>query len=110
LETSVIDINTGKARLNYSVGQLIRHNKLGYRGVIVRCDHEYCGTEEWYDAVAGSHPPKNQPWYEVLVDGSDSVTYVAERNLEEDAHVYAVEHPLVDHFFSRFVQGRYFRV
>ena len=68
----------------WSVGQVIRHRKFDYRGVIVDVDPTFSGTETWYDAVARSRPPKDRPWYHVLVDGQEHVTYVAERHIEAD--------------------------
>ena len=65
------------------------------------------GTEQWYNQVANSRPPKNQPWYHILVDGSDHMTYVAERNLEPDRLEEPIAHPLLETFFDKFENGRY---
>ena len=98
------------SRAKYAIGELIHHRLFGYRGVIVDVDPRFAGTEAWYEAVARSRPPKDQPWYHVLVDGSDHSTYVAERNLEPDGKGSPVNHPMLRHFFSRFEQGHYVRV
>ena len=97
-------------RTKFSVGDLIHHRLFDYRGVIVDVDRDFQGTEEWYQAVARSRPPRNKPWYHVLVDGSDHATYVAERNLEADESLRPIEHPMVEHFFTGFENGRYRRV
>ncbi len=97
-----------KAR--FSVGELIHHRLFDYRGVIVDVDRSFQGTEEWYQAVARSRPPKDQPWYHVLVDGSDHSTYVAERNLEADELLQPIEHPMLEHFFAGFEHDRYRRL
>ena len=65
----------------YSIGQLIQHVLFDYRGVIVDVDPFFQGTEEWYDKMARSKPPKDQPWYHVVVHDATHMTYVAERNL-----------------------------
>ena len=52
-------------------------------------------------------PPRDKPWYHVLVDQSPTITYVAERNLEEDSSNQPILHPLVDDYFSRFEEGKY---
>lgn len=91
----------------FSIGQLIHHRLFDYRGVIVDVDATFQSTDEWYEQVAKSSPPKDQPWYHVLVDGARHVTYVAERNLEPDERLDPVEHPLLDHFFSTFKNGYY---
>lgn len=94
-----------KAR--FAVGDLIQHRLFGYRGVVVDVDPTFQSTDEWYEAVAKSRPPKDKPWYHVLVDEAVHTTYVAERNLEPDETPAPIEHPLLDSFFSRFEQGRY---
>lgn len=91
----------------FSIGQCIHHRLFDYRGVIVDVDPVFQGTDEWYDAVARSRPPKDQPWYRVLVDDSDSETYVAEQNLSGDDTGDPVRHPLIDEFFDRFDKGHY---
>ena len=68
----------------FNIGQIVHHARFDYRGVIIDVDPEFSGTDTWYDSVAKSRPPKDQPWYRVLVDGSECETYVAERHLEPD--------------------------
>ncbi len=91
----------------FAVGDLIHHRLYNYRGVIVAVDPIFQGSEEWYENVARSHPPKNHPWYEVLVDEGTHSTYVAERHLERDMTLNPVRHPLVEHFFCEFQNGKY---
>ena len=52
----------------FAIGELIHHRRFDYRGVIVDVDPEFQGTEEWYEQMAVSRPPKDAPWYHVLVD------------------------------------------
>ena len=94
----------------FSVGQIVYHKKLQYRGVIVQVDVRFQGTDEWYETVAKSRPPKNKPWYHVLVHGSDQSTYVAEQNLESDNSSEPIRHPMLEHFFSGFEHGKYLRI
>jgi heat shock protein HspQ len=91
----------------YSLGQIIHHRKFDYRGVIFDIDATFSGTEAWYEAVAKSKSPKDQPWYHVLVDNSQQTTYVAERHLEATGSVLPINHPLINHYFINFIDGRY---
>ena len=91
----------------FSIGDIIHHFRFDYRGVIYDVDATFQGTEEWYNQMAKSKPPRDQPWYHVLVDQSASMTYVAERNLEADSSSTPIEHPLVDQYFSQFKNGKY---
>jgi hemimethylated DNA binding protein len=90
-----------------SQGMLVRHNRYGYRGIIVDIDTECTATDSWYYSNQ-SQPERNQPWYHVLVHGSDQVTYVAESNLVLDHSKERIVHPLVTYFFIR-ENGRYIR-
>jgi len=91
----------------FSIGDLVHHKLFEYRGVIIDVDPEFQLSDEWYETVASSRPPKDQPWYHVLVHGATHTTYVAERNLEPDHSGEAIQHPLVDQYFTRFSEGRY---
>ena len=102
---SVTDIT----RTRFAVGELIHHRLFDYRGVIVDVDRDFQGTEEWYQTDARSRPPKDKPWYHVLVHGSDHSTYVAERNLEHDDSPEPIQHPMLERFFTHFDNGRYRR-
>ncbi len=91
----------------YSIGQCVYHKLFDYRGVIIDADPDFQGTDEWYENVANSRPPKNEPWYHVLVHDEQYETYVAERNLVEDESLEPVNHPLVGEFFNEFREGVY---
>ena len=91
----------------FEVGQVVRHLKFGYRGVVFDVDPCFQGTEEWYEQVARSRPPKDKPWYHVLVHDAEHTTYVAERHLERDPEGSPVHHRLLDQLFGRFENGRY---
>ena len=98
---------TERKNVEFSIGQIIHHRLFDYRGVIVDVDPVFSGTEEWYETVALSKPPKDKPWYYVLVDGAAHQTYVAERNLEPDKSGVPVNHPLLKEFFTGFNKGAY---
>ena len=100
---------TNISRVKFSVGELIHHRLFGYRGVIIDVDQNFQASEEWYEAVAKSRPPKNRPWYHVLVHQSEASTYVAEQNFDPDDSVDPIDHPMLENFFSKFDNGRYIR-
>ena len=91
----------------FSIGQVVHHNKFDYRGVIVDVDANFQGTDEWYDQVARSRPPKDKPWYHVLVDNAIHMTYVAERHLEATEGDEPVTHPALKAYFDDFRNGVY---
>jgi heat shock protein HspQ len=97
------------SRPTFTIGQVVHHKLFDYRGVVVDIDPTFSLSEEWYDQVAKSRPPKDAPWYRVLVGNAVHETYVAERNLEEDHSGTPIEHPLLGAFFDAFENGHYVR-
>ena len=97
------------SKAQFSIGQVIHHRRFRYRGVIVDVDATFQLGDEWYDEVAVSRPPKDKPWYHVLVHNSDQTTYVAERHLEPDNTGEPINHPFLHHCFDIFDKGRYDR-
>lgn len=96
-----------QSQSKFHIGQLIHHRMFDYRGVILDVDPFFLGSDAWYEQVARSRPPKDKPWYRVLVHGAQHETYVAERNLEPDGSTDPIEHPRLADFFSAFEDGRY---
>ena len=70
-------------------------------------DAEFSGSDEWYEQMAKSMPPKDAPWYHVLVHGADHATYVAEQNLEPYGGKDYIDHPNLDAYFNGFKDGVY---
>ena len=89
-------------------GQLVRHVRYGYRGVVVDVDSCCQASDEWYYSNQ-TQPDRNQPWYHVLVDGSRINTYAAQTSLEADPSAEPIEHPLLEAFFGEFTGDAYVR-
>ena len=91
----------------FYVGQLVSHNKFNYRGVIVDVDQHFMMSDDWYEKVAKSRPPKDQPWYRVLVHGAVHQTYVAERHLDPALSDDAIVHPDIGRYLGEFRNDHY---
>ena len=91
----------------FAIGDVVRHRLFDYRGVVYDVDPRFMLSEGWYREVARSRPPRDAPWYRVLVHGAAQETYVAERNLERDRSGEPVSHPLLTALFENFEDGRY---
>ena len=94
-------------RARFHVGQPVHHRLFSYRGVIFDVDPVFQGSDEWYDTMARSRPPRDKPWYHVLVHDAEHTTYVAERNLEPDLSGQPIHHPLVGELFDGMRDGLY---
>ncbi len=95
------------AIVKFHPGQIVRHKQHRYRGVIFDVDLDCLAGEAFF--YADEVVERGQPWYHLLVDGADVVTYVAESNLEADVSHRPVKHPLVGVIFGDYRDGRYFR-
>ncbi|HEX6144538.1 MAG TPA: heat shock protein HspQ [Geminicoccaceae bacterium] len=94
----------------FHIGQIVRHRKYPFRGVIFDVDPEFDNTEEWYQAIpAGSRPRKDQPFYHLLAENDEAyyVAYVSEQNLVLDDTGDPVGHPQVAELFGDLQGSRY---
>ena len=94
----------------YHIGQVLRHRKHPFRGVVFDVDAMFSNTEEWYDNIPeDSRPSKDQPFYHLLAENGDTsyVAYVSQQNLLPDDEEGPVDHPEVDEMFDEFRDGRY---
>mgnify|MGYP001577433089 FL=1 len=86
-------------KAKFETGEIIKHIRYGYRGVIVDYDSTCQAPEHWYQNNQ-TQPERHHPWYHVLVDGNQQVTYVAESNLSLDQTELPVVHGMLNIFFS----------
>ena len=95
-------------KAKFKIGQIIHHRLFNYTGVVFDIDPIFQGSEEWYEQVASSRPPKNKPWYHVLVHTAEHSTYVAEQNLDQEENPKAIQHPLINTLFTKFDGMQYY--
>jgi heat shock protein HspQ len=94
----------------FAIGEVVRHRLLDFRGVIFDVDPEFCNSDEWYDAIPEEiRPSKDQPFYHLLAENSDSsyIAYVSQQNLVADESEEPVDHPAIGSMFNGFDEGRY---
>jgi len=92
----------------FTIGQVVRHKQYGYRGVVVDFDMSCHATSEWYESNQ-TQPPRDQPWYHILIHGSNGNTYAAQENLIADSLEEPIHHPLLVVFFETVDTGTYER-
>ena len=98
----------GVARALFKQGQLVKHKRYGYRGVVVDFDMTCQADKLWYESNQ-TQPTRFQPWYHILVHEASHTTYAAQTNLVADDSGKEVIHPLVPYFFTEFISGLYIR-
>ena len=97
----------GTEENTFKAGDIIHHRRYDYRGVVVGWDPSCRADETWYQRNQ-TQPERNQPWYHVLVDGSDATTYVAQENLIAATDTGEISHPLLKRYFPSYFKGRYY--
>ena len=94
----------------FQLGQVVRHRKHPFRGVVFDVDAIFANSDEWYEAIPEeSRPSKDQPFYHLLAENDNSyyVAYVSEQNLVADETGEPVDHPDLPEMFGDFVDGFY---
>ena len=94
----------------FTIGQVVRHRVYPFRGVIYDVDPEFANTEEWWQSIPEEmRPRKDQPFYHLLAENSDSsyVAYVSQQNLLPDDTDEPIDHPAIAGIFEAFEKGRY---
>ena len=92
----------------FQPGDRVLHRRYGYRGLVVDRDLTCEASPEWYNRNQ-TRPEQQQPWYHVLVHGSDAVTYAAQTSLLPEDSDEPIQHVLVPHFFHSSGEGGYIR-
>ena len=101
-------ISFARAQPRFRPGDRVRHRRYAYRGIVVDVDRNCAAPEDWY-LRNRTQPPREQPWYHVLVDGAQHATYPAESSLKADDSREAIEHPLLARYFDLAADGTYQR-
>lgn len=99
-----------RSHAKYYLGQVVRHRKHPFRGVVFDVDAMFSNTEEWYAAIPeDSRPAKDQPFYHLLAENDHSyyVAYVSEQNLVPDYSGEPIDHPDLPDLFGDFEDGHY---
>ncbi|XP_064628379.1 uncharacterized protein LOC135487980 [Lineus longissimus] len=100
------------SHVKFRVGQVIRHKRWGYRGIIIGWDETAKAPESW---LQQNHPPGKGHWrqhpnYSVLVDTRDRMqpqtTYVAEENMDVVSDTKVI-HPEIDDYFENYDGAQY---
>ncbi len=92
----------------YPIGQKIQHTRDGWRGIIVDYDLYCVNNSESFESDE-TRPDRNQPWYHILIHGTEQRVYVAHAQIIQDPTKDTVQHPLVPYFFAQSQDGAYIR-
>jgi heat shock protein HspQ len=108
--SAAVTPNIQMPEARFAIGDVVRHRLFDFRGVVFDVDPEFANSEEWYEAIPEDlRPPKNQPFYHLLAENSESayIAYVSQQNLAHDESDEPVDHPAIATMFDRMEDGRY---
>ncbi len=94
----------------FGIGQVVKHRKYPFRGVIYDVDPVFSNTDEWWQSIPEEvRPRKDQPFYHLFAENAETeyIAYVSEQNLLPDTSGDPIRHPQVDEIFLRAQDGAY---
>ena len=94
----------------FGIGQVVRHLKYPFRGLIYDVDPVFANTEEWWLSIPEDvRPSKEQPFYHLLAENTETeyIAYVSEQNLLADESGEPLRHPQIDEIFVKTEAGNY---
>ncbi len=96
----------------YAIGEVVKHRKYPFRGVIFDIDPVFGNSEEWWLSIPEDvRPAKDQPFYHLYAENAETeyTAYVSEQNLTPDDSEAPLRNPHVDTVFARSPSGRYIK-
>jgi heat shock protein HspQ len=95
---------------HFSIGDVVRHKRYAFRGVIFDVDPVFANSEEWWLSIPPDlRPSKDQPYYHLYAENEETtyVAYVSEQNLLSDEDGGPCRHPQIKEMFGAFGDGHY---
>lgn len=95
------------AYAKFTLGQMVEHKFLAYRGLIVDLDAEFDSSVLSATNVEAPTENLDMPWYHILVEGERYAAYIAEDNLQAVTakHTAGFKHPMLSDFFKKAPTG-----
>ena len=97
-------------KAKFGIGQVVKHRKFSFRGVVFDIDPEFSNTEDWWLSIPEDvRPRKDQPFYHLFAENEETeyIAYVSEQNLLADTSREPVRHPQIREMFERKRDGTY---
>ena len=86
----------GFQRAKFNVGDVVIHQRQGYRAVVIDVDPLFQPSGHYHPKAAKRLLSRHCPWYRLLVDECAQETYVEEPLLKRDDSALAIDNPLVE--------------
>ncbi len=92
---------------SFGIGDIVVHTLYHFRAVVVDVDSHF--DEHTFTFVAGDeavHMAPDQPWYKLLIDDGDDLSYAPESVLCADYSAEPIRHPMLENYLVA-NKGRY---
>lgn len=90
----------------FNIGDLVVHKRQGYRAVVIDVDPLFQASGRYNPQASKREFSQRNPWYRLLVDESNQMTYVEECLLAFDENPHAIDNPQVEQYLEN-RQGEY---
>lgn len=84
----------------FNIGEVVIHKRSRYRAIIADIDPLFQASGQYNPQAEKREFATRNPWYRLLVDDSNQVTYVEETMLIADPCKDPVTNPHVHHYFA----------
>lgn len=84
----------------FNIGDIVIHKQQGYRAVIIDVDPLFQASGRYNPGVVNREFANKNPWYRLLVDDSNQMTYVEEPLLVGDEHLQVIENPQIEGYLT----------
>ena len=97
----------------FSIGDVVIHTRFQFRAVVVDVDggfdHSDSSLKNELNAFdKDEQPDVNQPWYKLLIDNGEDLSYAPESMLNSDNYAQPVNHPMLKMYLTANIEeGRY---
>ncbi len=92
---------------NFGIGDIVMHTLYHFRAVVVDVDSHF-DAEAFVHNEETLHMDINQPWYKLLIDDGDGLSYAPESLLCTNISPDPIRHPMLKQYLvANKEQGRY---
>lgn len=92
----------------FGIGDIVGHTLYHFRAVVVDVDSHFDDSAFSFYDTQDMYIDRNQPWYKLLIDDGDDLSYAPEILLCADTSVEPITHPMLQNYLvANPEQGRY---
>ena len=77
----------------FNIGDLVIHKRIRYRAIVIDVDPLFQASGNYNPQASSREFATRNPWYRLLVDDSNQMTYVEECMLIEDPSAQPINNP-----------------